>query len=396
MMFSPVPDKLAVMTYVFQIKTYFSQPPVLPPTALSIKKPTPRSRPAPPPPQKPVASKEEPIDLADVNVACILSDIDNSGKEKEEGKEGYNPFLDDSEDTEMDSTPVSTDPSANTLSDASEIVEKETVMDSSNSSSKSKNSAKESTSKEGEVDEKKVMKPPPKPPRLYQTTEISSVDTKTKTIVSLDTKDKSESKAYNPFDEDDTEELELNKKGASPSKLRKPPDGYNPFDEDEGDADSGAQTVNDKETKAGYNPFDDDDAEGLTQTKKVADQDTGKKDIRKKKISYPHSFNPFEDEGDLDSNKNDNEAESKDSKNDKVSSSKRYNPFDDDIDDEEGVNNDASELKSATRKTSLENQGKVGQISETGRASPGLAKQAVSLHVNLAARTFLSLSMEHV
>ena len=81
MMFSPVPDKLSVMTYVFQIKTHFTRAQALAASPLSLKKPTPRSRPAPPPPA-PVTSKDEPIDLADVDIACDSSINDNDSERK--------------------------------------------------------------------------------------------------------------------------------------------------------------------------------------------------------------------------------------------------------------------------------------------------------------------------
>ena len=393
MMFSPVPDKLSVMTYVFQIKSYFSRPPGLPPSPLSIKtpapqsRPAPRSRPAPPPPvsvaseEEPVdiaskeepidiASKEEPIDIADVNLACNFSDIDNSSEGKQK-TEAYNPFLDDDEEVQMDSMPdVSSNPSATTLRDANETntssVEKETVLDSSSLSSESK-------SLDNDVSGVKVLKPPPKPPRLYQTTESSSGDTNVKTTDAMDKKDKSESKGYNPFDEDETQDFVSNKKSASPSKLQKPPSAYNPFDDDEGDAsaDLQEQTVNDNETKHGYNPFDDDD-DDVTPTKKVVENHVGKKEKGKKKVSYPHIFNPFEEDN-FKSSETDNtqKAKSKDNKS--------YNPFDDDNDDDEGVSNDTNQVESSTRKSSLETKGKHGQGDQTGRASPsGLTKSPVS------------------
>ena len=391
MMFSPIPDKLSVMTYVFQIKTYFSRPPALPPSPLSIKTPAPRSRPAPPPPQAAMTSKEEPIDLADVSLACNSSVIDDSGKGKEKSLEGYNPFLDNDEGMEVDSTPeMSTDTSATNLSHADEnsVIEKETVLDSSNSViSENKNSLQEGTSKESDVPVKNVIKPPPKPPRLFQTTSTPSVESKAEATGLVDKKDKSDSNGYNPFDEDEPDEIVSKKKVASPSKSRKPPEGYNPFDEDEGSVDSREQIVNDKETKHGYNPFDDDgDSGDVTQNGKVVDEIAVKKEKRKKKVSYPHSFNPFEEDDNLKSSEtgeSSQSTQSKDSKSDKDSSSKSYNPFDED--DDEGVGNDASQVESSTRKSSWENKGRASPVAQSGRDSPsGMRKQLVSwvLHGN--------------
>ena len=379
MMFSPVPDKLSVMTYVFQIKTYFSRPPPLPPSPLSITKPAPRSRPAPPPPQAVTAAKEGPVDIDDVNLVCDSSDIDSRGQGKGRSEEALNPFLDDNEDIAMDSSAeVSTDASATVLRDATESRSSGKVeTDLSSTSSESKSSVQGSVNKEGDVRAKTVMKPPPKPPRMFETTGSSSVDTQTKTSDSVDKKDKSESDGYNPFDEGEKEEVVVDKKSTTPSKVRRPPQGYNPFDDDEGV--ESQDKVNDKETKVGYNPFDDDgDVEDVTQTETVIDQNTGKKEKAKKKISYPHSFNPFEDDdgGDLKPNelaKSSRRNESKDGKSDKQSSSKGLNPFDD---DEGSVSNEASQVES---KSGLKNKEKLDQAGQTGRASPSsLTKQPVS------------------
>ena len=378
MMFSPVPDKLSVMTYVFQIKTYFSRPPPLPPSPLSLTKPTPRSRPAPPPPQAVATAKEGPVDIDDVNLVCDSSDINSRGQGKDRSEEALNPFLDDNEDIAMDSTAeVSTDASATALSDASEGRSSGKVeTDLSRTSSESKRSVQESINKERDAHAKTAMKPPPKPPRMFETTGSSSVDTLTKTSDSVDKKGKSESKGYNPFDEYEKEDVVVDKKSTTPSKVRKPPQGYNPFDDDEG-VESQEKVINDKENKVGYNPFDEDD---VTQTETVIDQNTGKKDKAKKKISYPHSFNPFEDVGggDLKPNehtKSSRRIETKDGKSGKQSLSKGLNPFDDD-EDEGGVSSEASQVES---KSSLENKEKLGQAGQTGRASPSsLTEQPVS------------------
>ena len=181
MMFSPVPDKLSVMTYVFQIKTYFSRPQPLPPSPLSLTKPATRTRPTPPPPQAVATAKDEPVDIDDVNLACDSSDIDSRGQGKDKSEEAFNPFLDDNEDVEMDSTSeVSTDRSATALSDASESRSSgKVVTDLSSTSLESKNSVQESASKERDVRAKTALKPPPKPPRMLETTGSSNVDTQT-------------------------------------------------------------------------------------------------------------------------------------------------------------------------------------------------------------------------
>lgn len=373
MMFSPVPDKLSVMTYVFQIKTHFTRTQALAPSPLSLKTPTPRSRPAPPPPG-PVTSKDEPVDLADVDIACDSSINDNDSERKQQQTEGYNPFLDD--EVEMKTVSEGSTASDTHLSDAGQTsaynIEKETVLDASNSSLKNKNVIKTSQSKDNDVSVNNVLKPPPKPPRVFQAAESPSADAKVKSTDSLDKKDKSESKSYNPFDEGEREDVVSDKQRTdSPSKLKTPHPGYNPFDnanEEAGVLDSKTEIVNDKETKRGYNPFDDDDDDDdATQTEKVEEGNIGKKERRKKKVSYPHSFNPFEDDDDFKSSEIDQRMESNESEDtgsDKGAASKGYNPFDDEND--ESASNDVS----STRKSRLENKGKLGQVDRTERASP--------------------------
>ena len=373
MMFSPVPDKLSVMTYVFQIQTHFTRTQALAPSPLSLKKPTPRSRPAPPPPAS-VTSKDEPIDLADVDIACDSSINDNDSERKQQETEGYNPFLDD--DVELKTVSEESTASDTGLSDAGQTsaynIEKETVLDASNSSLENKNVLKTSQSKENDVSVNNVLKPPPKPPRVFQATESPSADAKVKSINLVDKKDKSESKSYNPFDEDESEDVVSDKqRTGSSSKLKTPQPGYNPFDDDNEEAgvlDSKTQIVNDKETKRAYNPFDeDDDDDDVTQTEKVEEDNMGKKEKGKRKVSYPHSFNPFEDDDDFKSSEIDQSMESNESKDtgsDKGTASKGYNPFDDDNDER------ASTDVSSTRKSRLEIKGKPGQVDRTERASP--------------------------
>lgn len=373
MMFSPVPDKLSVMTYVYQIKTHFTPTQALAPSPLSLKKPTHRSRPAPRPPA-PVTSKDEPVDLADVDITCDSSMNDNDSERKQQQTEGYNPFLDD--DVELKTVSEESTASNTRLSDAGQTsaynIEKETVLDASNSSLETKNVLKTSQSKENDVSVKTVLKPPPKPPRVFQATESPSADAKDKSTDLVDKKDKSQSKNYNPFDEDESEDVVSDKQRTdSPSKLKTPQPGYNPFDDDNEEAgvlDSKTQIVNDKETKRGYNPFDDeDDDDDATQTENVEEDNMGKKEKRKKKDSYPHSFNPFEDDDDFKSSEIDQSMEnneSKDTGSDKGTTSKGYNPFDDDND--ERASNDVS----STRRSRLENKGKPGQVDQTERASP--------------------------
>ena len=388
------------MTYVFQIRTHFTRSQPLPPSPLSlVSSPTTR-RLLPAPPQVIVtADNEQPKDRDDTPAV----DIDNSVSMKEsaaaESEEGYNPFLGDEEPVnDADFTPEqSSDPPATDLGDSKErrtSSEQEAV-----SKSPSRTEENESTLQEQEAGDKKNdvlvksnMKPPPKPPRLHGINNTgSSVDSSSKTSDTVNNKNESESKGSNPFDEDEKEEVVVSKESDSSSKSSK---GYNPFDDDADVADDDSQKkVNDTETKLGYNPFDDDndDSEDMIQTKKVVDQKTAKKPsgVVKRRVSYPHDFNPFEDDDDLESTEVDESSkrtesnEGKDKETSSESTVKSYNPFDDDVDDDEIISGDASAIdsgqaQSSSRKSSAESKSKVNKETE-----PVLPKPAVSLSVKL-------------
>ncbi|KAL9988985.1 hypothetical protein ACROYT_G003486 [Oculina patagonica] len=393
MMFSPVPDKLSVMTYVFQIKTHFSRQQALPRSPLSLESSSAPRR-LPPTPQVTVtATKEEPEDQDDAHVADIDDSVSKKQTTAKGSEEGYNPFLDDEEENKVDSaTPeIAADHSASRLGGSKErksSSDQEAVTKSSSASEEDKRPEQESSGKKNDVLVKSKMKPPPKPPRLHENTNSSpSVDTSSKTSDKLTKKD--ESKGYNPFDEDESEEVVVSKKAVPSSKSTKSSKGYNPFDDE--DDDSQEQNLNDNETKSGYNPFDDDDdTEDVTQTETVVDQNSAKKSIGviNRRVSYPHDFNPFDEDDDLRSAEADESSQRTESKEGKVdkeapsaSTTKSYNPFDDDnvegVSDDVGAT-DTSQSDSSTRKSSTESKGKVNKAAESGAASPsgvaGLAK----------------------
>lgn len=400
MMFSPVPDKLSVMTYVFQIKTHFNRK--LPPSPLSLlSSNAPRRLPPVPPQVSVTAANEELIDQDDARAADINGSVSTKEPTAKGSDEGYNPFLDEEEENEVDSTrpEVTADPSASSLGDSNErktSSEQEAVTKSSSASEENENSIQESENKRNDVVVKSNVKPPPKPPRLHEITNSNpSVDTSSKPSETANKKDKDESEAYNPFDEDENEDVvDPSSKSAKPSK------GYNPFDDEEDDVaddDSKEKNINDNEPKQGYNPFDDDnDTEDASQTKSVADQNAATKSsgVVKRRVSYPHDFNPFEDDDDLQSGETEDSlhnAKYKDGKVDKKAPSapatKSYNPFDDDNVDE-GASDDVSAMdtsqgESSTRKSSAERKGKVNKAVESGAAS-GLAKPTVSFPVVVA------------
>ena len=349
MMFSPVPDKLSVMTYVYQIKNRFAQQQVAQPSPLNLRKPVPRSRPAPPPP---VASKEVPVNSLE-NKSSV-----GSAKGKGDSKDAFNPFLEELEDAEKDVSSESMNQSKTAPSDVTKDQKsgkKELVSESSNASPEI-NNVLETSSKDLDTNETGPSKPPRKPPRKVSGPDNSVEDVKTKASGPVNEKGKVESKeGYNPFDEEEETEAAASPKGnvAVPLKTKKPPAGYNPFDEEE-TLDSQEKDASVKERKVGYNPFDEDGED--------------KEETRQKKVSYPHSFNPFEGEDDV---------KSKDDKKLNESSSKAYNPFDDENDDSHIMNDASTPVKNSTRKSSVENKTKA--VAQAGSASPSRAlKQPVS------------------
>ncbi|KAK2565876.1 EH domain-binding protein 1 [Acropora cervicornis] len=325
MMFSPVPDKLSVMTYVYQIKNRFAQQQVAQPSPLNLRKPVPRSRPAPPPP---VAPKEVPVDSLE-NKSSV-----GSAKEKGDRKDAFNPFLEELEDAEKDVNLESMDQSAPSDDSKDQKSGKKELVSESSKASPEINNVLETSSKDLDTNKTGPSKPPRKPPRKVSGPDNSVEDVKTKASGPVNEKGKVESKeGYNPFDEEEETEAAASPKGnvAVPLKTKKPPAGYNPFDEEE-TLDSQEKDASVKERKVGYNPFDEDGED--------------KEETRQKKVSYPHSFNPFEGEDDV---------KSKDDKKLNESSSKAYNPFDDENDDSHIMNDASTPVKNSTRKSSATN-----------------------------------------
>lgn len=400
MMFSPIPDKLSVMTYVFQISTHFTRSQPLPPSPLSLVSAPTRGRLLPAPPQVIfTADNEEPKDRDDPPGVDLDSSVSRKETAATESEKGYNPFLDEEEPVNDDDSTAeqSADPSATDLDDSKErkrSTEQEAVSTSPSTTEENKITLQEGDNKAKDVLVKNNMKPPPKPPRLHDITNTSSsINASSKTNDTVDDKDKSESKASNPFDDDEKEEIVVSKESDSSSKSDK---GYNPFDDEEED-DVSQKKLNDAETKQGYNPFDDDkdNAKDMIQTEKVADQKTAKKPsgVLKRRVSYPHDFNPFETDDDLESTEIDESSkrtesnEGKDMETSLGSTTKSYNPFDDDIDDDESISVDIGAIsESSTRKSSAESRSKVKKGTETG-----LRKHVVSLPIKLSFLCFITI-----
>ena len=402
MMFSPIPDKLSVMTYVFQIKTHFTRSQPLPPSPLSLVSSSTTRRLMPAPPQVIVtADDEEPKDPDDTHGA----DIDNTASKEsvaKESEEGYNPFADEQEPVnDADATPEQpADPPATSLGDSKErgrTSEQDAESKSPSTTEEDKTTLQEAAGKRNEVLVKSNMKPPRKHPRLHNITNTSSsVDASSKPRDIVDDKDKTEAKGYNPFDDDEKEEVAVSRESGSSSKSSK---GYNPFDDDEVDVadDDTQKTLNDTETKQGYNPFDDgsDDAEDTIQTEKTVDKKTAKKPsgVVKRRVSYPHDFNPFEHDDDLESSAADESSkriESNEGKGKETSSGsteKSYNPFDDDEDDDESVSGDvgvidSSQAESSTRKSSAESRSTANNLTESTLPKPAVSLSGMVLFYN--------------
>ena len=403
MMFSPIPDKLSVMTYVFQIKTHFTRSQPLPPSPLSLVSSSTTRRLLPAPPQVIVTADDEESKDPDDNHEA---DIDNSvSKESaaQESEEGYNPFLDEEEPVnDIDAIPEQpSDPPTTSLGDSKErgtTSEQDSESKSLTTTEENKNTLQEAAGKRNDVLVKSNMKPPPKPPRLHGITNTSSsVDASPKTRDTVDGKEKTEVKGYNPFDDDEKEEVAVSKESDSSSKSSK---GYNPFDVDDDDDEVDVvyedtqKKLNDTETKHGYNPFDDgnDDAEDTIQTEKTVDQKTAKKPsgVVKRRVTYPHDFNPFEHGDDLESTEADesskrteaNEGKGKDTSSE--STEKSYNPFDDDEDDDESISGDvgaidSGQVESSTRKSSAESRSTVTSVTESSLPKPVVSSSAMLL-----------------
>lgn len=403
MMFSPIPDKLSVMTYVFQIKTHFTRSQTLPPSPLSLVSSSTTRRLLPAPPQVIVtADDEEPKDRDDAHGAGIDNTISKESAAKE-SEEGYNPFIDEEEPVnDIDATPEQPpDPPATSLGDSTErgrTSEQEAESKSPSTTEEDKSTLQEDAAgKRNDVLVISNKKPPPKPPRLHDITSTSSsVDASSKTRDTVDDKDKTEAKGYNPFDDDEKEEVTVSKESDSSSKSTK---GYNPFDDDDNDEvdvtdDDTQKKLNDTETKQGYNPFDDgdDDTEDTIQTEKTVDQKTAKKPsgVVKRRVSYPHDFNPFEHDDDLESTEADessNRTETNEGKGKETSSGsteKSYNPFDDDEDDDESISGDvgaidSGQAESSTRKSSAESRSTVTSMTESTLPKPAVSVAATLL-----------------
>ena len=409
MMFTTVPDKLCVMTYVYQIKNHFGrtrQP--LPPSPLSLET-SPRPRTLPVPPQMMVTSTEEPTEQDDAAVEDNDSGGDSKVAASKDSKEGSNPFSDDQEgDDEAATSDLSTNPSASSSSEVngSETISKQNIgTASSDASVDRKNSAEENEDKKKGILVTSDVKPPPKPPRIYQTD--TKDDTSLKTDDNVNKKENTESKPYNPFDEDDNEDVKENNKTDPSTKSTNPSKGYNPFDDDDDDvaADSSAE----KDSKPGYNPFDDDDnEEDATETNKNAKKKTS--GVIKRQVSYPHHYNPFEEGADDKSNATDESSqrtkpkEKKETKDTVLNSTtKSYNPFeddDDDDDDDESLNDNKTAVQgNSTRKSSTERKTNVNRVAQSGTSSPSAAlKPAVrtlTLHSLTSTCIFSSLFSTH-
>lgn len=406
MMFTTVPDKLCVMTYVYQIKNHFGrtrQP--LPPSPLSLET-SPRPRRLPVPPQMTVTSTEEPTEQDDTAVEDNDSGGDSKVAASKDSKEGSNPFSDDQEgDDEAAPSDLSTNPSASSSSEVngSDTNSKQKIgTASSDASVDRKNSAEENEDKKKGILVTSDVKPPPKPPRIYQTD--TKDDTSLKTDDNVNKKENTESKPYNPFDEDDNEDVKENNKTDPSTKSTNPSKGYNPFDDDDDDvaADSSAE----KDNKPGYNPFDDDDnEEDATETNKNAKKKTS--GVIKRQVSYPHHYNPFEEGADDKSNANDEGSqrtkpkEKKETKDTVLNSTtKSYNPFEDDDNDDESLNDNKTAVQgNSTRKSSTERKTNVNRVAQSGTSSPSAAlKPAVrtlTLHSLTSTCIFSSLFSTH-
>ena len=249
------------MTYLFQIKTYFTTPKA--PSLLNL-----RSSIGHLPAIREVRARVEQLSPTQ--------------------PDGYNPFLgdDDDNDEENPTSPLRTStPESKLKSDDShnEYNKKDqTVMDKMNSKH-----IEDINTQHFENDTKKSS---------------SVINRVTDNCSSISVRE-----GYNPFeDEEQEEDAEIaNESNTEKQSNRKPAEGYNPFDDDDDDGeevktitkfekDNNLKSVNRKAT-CGYNPFEDDDNE---------DGEGETTSSSQKRDSYP-AYNPFDDDGDEDEEEED-------------------------------------------------------------------------------------------
>ena len=302
------PDKLSVMTYLFQIRTYFTTPKA--PSLLNLR----------------VGSMSYLPAIREVRAKA--EQLSPTSKRPD----GYNPFSGD--DEEEDPPPP---------------------LKTSTPESKSNNSTTDKGGNPFEEEEDMPLSPRTDSKNVKDTSVSSIVigkhssDSGKTSAVSDNSVDNSVNvkKSYNPF-EDDEEDMEIadasdaekssvrsppegftNASNAGKSSGRNPPEGYNPFDDDDDEEEIETESkktdisVSSKE-KYGYNPFDDDENENtVDETAKSA----------KRKDSYD-AYNPFDDdeEEELDAQPEASTNEVKQSLKETA-----YNPFDDESDDEQNV-----------------------------------------------------------
>ena len=334
MMLTSVPDKLSVMTYVYQIKAHFSRQTTVSPSS-NRKEAT--------------ASKQTP-GMSDVNLtdAPLRSTVDAEIKESTENDtgEGFNPFLDDEENT-ADSEAAGVLHEVDESGDNNSIAEKEK---STETTIDTKTSLQEPSSQSKEDLVKSKPKAPPKPPRLYPDSKNPPVgDSEPNSTGVVPDNSTVESSGQNPFDEvSDVEASSTSGDINGVTKLvEKPSEGYNPFDEDDDVEDESQGKSND-----GYNPFEQQDvAQAENDVDKKSPKDSSS--MIKRTVSYPHGFNPFEEE----LNSESIEIELQDDVSEKQSSqttvTKSYNPFDDDAD----ADDDDEDESQSTNDRSTSNSG---------------------------------------
>jgi hypothetical protein len=331
MAISSVPDKLSVMTYLFQIKTHFTKPM----------------------PQAVPHRKHKPFSLFKKNSSSSNSknekQEDESFRLKLEAKYRLSQNIEDFHYQDFQ-TESKTDKFAEPKESVNELKTIEVPSDKESHVGLDDVIADLTEHASDEITRQKDSESP--------------VKRRVRTKIDID--DVKRKSGFNPFEDEDivespTEKLPsvtenttisdsslksdnstLSEKPAEKESDRSsiPPKDYNPFDEDEPESPSPetnrlAQILTENKSTTGYNPFDVDSDEGLASPTDKPTQTKAETTHNAKTSQERFGFNPFEDDEDVKSTSN--KIVSSTSNKDK-DSSYGYNPFEDDDDEEEAEN----------------------------------------------------------
>lgn len=288
MAITSVPDKLSMMTYLFQIKTHFTRPQ----TPASHRKHKPfklfRKHGSSSSSHK-GKTKEAKLDIVE-NISESVEKVNESDESPTVKKVSDLSRTDDYESYGK----ISTGSIHVTASDDVTVnlaVKNDNEFVTENDDETKRKSGYNPFDDEEEQDENEV-----------EISIVEEIEDKTKSEISLEVEAKSNktessitSKAYNPFDDDDedTPQSPTNRLAEIISETK---EGYNPFDSESDESPNSptkttaqpTANATTTEERAGYNPFDDDDDDAVGETAEGSG----------KSSDPPRGYNPFDDDED--------------------------------------------------------------------------------------------------